>query len=86
MSHYQARPTASQIRDGYFICPRKLHREWKDRFPFHEYDALAFGKQYTRLRLDQNYRVRVALKGHIVPGETIIVTVDGKRLVIEKGH
>jgi hypothetical protein len=85
MKTYRATPTAAQIAGGYFILPRKLYLEWNNRFPFHEYDAEAFGVQYKRLRLDQNYRVRVRLKDHLVPGEAVYVdVVERKSLIIGK--
>jgi hypothetical protein len=85
MATYQARPTASQIAAGYFILPRALHKEWKDRFPFYSFDVSAFGKEYKKLRLDQNYRVRITLRDDIASGDVLnVVVVSDTRLAVSK--
>ncbi len=84
--YYIAIPTAHQIESGYFILPRDLHREWSGRIEFNDFEVVAFGKLYEKLRLDQNYRIRVRLKEVITPGDSVKISVKlPRRLYVERG-
>lgn len=84
MKPNEQKPTAYQIEAGQLIIPKKFYQMHEDVLRG-EFTAVAFGTEVPKRKLDQSKRVRVPLKDHVQPGQTVALRMDDGVLFIEAG-
>jgi hypothetical protein len=70
------RPTHYQIQSGHFVVPFPFYEANKDAIPWNVgFDVVAFGAEYHGKTIDQDRRLYVRLRSHVVPGDVLTLTV-----------